>query len=243
MSKLLSLLKEQANKTLHNPRRIFSLVRPGAWAGLYLTATGKNNEWHASESGLRNRGYQAYQDYLQHQASKLKKISLDEYDQRYAQLLFTRLQQDDLSLHGKNALCLAARIGTEVKAFKRHGCFAVGIDLNPGKDNQHVHYGDFHALQFPDGCVDAVFTNSLDHVLHLDKIMSEVRRVLKNGGHFIVEMVNGTEQGVQPGFYESLSWENTEQLIVSICIFGFEVVKRQKMTDPWEGEHVCFRKI
>ena len=48
----------------------------------------------------------------------------------------------------RTVLCLAARIGTEVKAFLDLGCFAIGIDLNPGTDNRYVVHGDFHDLQF-----------------------------------------------------------------------------------------------
>ena len=36
----------------------------------------------------------------------------------------------------------------EVRAFLDHGAFAVGIDLNPGRDNRYVMVGDFHQLQF-----------------------------------------------------------------------------------------------
>src|SRR5258707_15564244 len=96
---------------------------------------------------------------------------------------------------GMSALCLAARIGTEVKAFQDVGCFSVGIDLNPGPDNKYVLRGDFHEIQFPSNSLDVVYTNSIDHAFDAVKMISEVKRVLKPTGVFIVEAPHGRDAG------------------------------------------------
>lgn len=78
-----------------------------------------------------------------------KFIELSRYDVDFRKILFDRLERLSLLRNGMTVLCLAARIGTEVKAFFDIGCFAVGIDLNPGENNRYVVYGDFHDIQFP----------------------------------------------------------------------------------------------
>lgn len=60
-----------------------------------------------------------------------EKIDIDNYDKTYRKHLRDRLQSH-INVKGTSVLCLAARVGTEVKAFLDLGCFAMGIDLNPG---------------------------------------------------------------------------------------------------------------
>jgi len=79
--------------------------------------------------------------------------------------------------------------------FIDHGVFAVRIDLNPGRDNRRMVVGDFHALQYADASVDVVYTNSLDHAFELERVLAEVRRVLKPEGTCLVEVGLGTEEG------------------------------------------------
>ena len=110
-------------------------------------------------------------------------------------------------------LCIAVRLGTEVRVFTELGAFAVGIDLNPGRDNPWVLTGDFHALRFADRSVDVVYVNSLDHVYELGRVLSEVRQVLKRGGFLLAEIGLGTEEGGSPGFYEELSWGRVDGLL------------------------------
>ena len=137
-------------------------------------------------------------------------------------------------------LCLAARIGTEVKAFLDLGCRAIGIDLNPGPENEYVVQGDFHNLQFPPNSMDVVYTNSLDHAFDIDRIAAEVLRVLKPEGVLIIEAVKGRDQGVNPGFFESFFWNNIEELIGLFERAGFTVTLRAPITYPWPGETICF---
>ena len=143
---------------------------------------------------------------------------------------------------GRTVLCLAARIGTEVKAFLDLRAFAVGIDLNPGADNRYVVHGDFHDLQFAPGSIDVVYTNSLDHAFDIDRIAKEVLKVLKPDGVFLVEAVQGRDKGTNPGFFESFFWKNIDELIRQIAAAGFAVAKRSPITRPWPGEQICFHR-
>ena len=137
-----------------------------------------------------------------------------------------------------SVLCLGARLGGEVRSFIESDCFAVGIDLNPGKDNKHVLYGDFHDLQFHSNSIDIVFTNSLDHALDIFKVLEEIKRVLKPEGHLITEIANGGKSGP----YEAINWENINEIIEIIEKFGFKLIKREKINEPDRGEHCVFKK-
>ena len=139
------------------------------------------------------RRYSTYKEYVDHQGSKLdKKYSIiAAHDKQYEQSVYSRYS----GFEGKKVLCLAARLGGEVRAFKKLGADAIGVDLNPGKDNKDVIYGDFHDIPFKDKHFDYVFTNSIDHVLYLDKFYSEIKRVLKPRGVFICELMKGGRGG------------------------------------------------
>jgi ubiquinone/menaquinone biosynthesis C-methylase UbiE len=124
-----------------------------------------------------------------------------------------------------------------VKAFLDVGCFATGIDLNPGKDNHYVLPGDFHHTQFASTSLDAVFTNSLDHAFDLETVLFEVRRLLKPRGIFVVELVDSASGG----YYESTSWSSPDEVVRLLLEDGFTVTFRATFADPWAGEHVCLR--
>lgn len=138
------------------------------------------------------RTYASYQDYLDHQAAKLDKIR-ERLEKKEAESLaeFRRRFEGCAPLReARSVLCLGARLGTEVQALHQLGHFAVGIDLNPGPDNPRVLPGDFHRLVFPDGSVDAVYTNALDHAFELSTVMTEIARVLRPGGLALLDLMN-----------------------------------------------------
>ncbi len=176
------------------------------------------------KDGLSIRKYEDYTEYVEHQKSKLSIITwLDKYDVDYREILLERLKTLDLTIKGKSVLCLAARMGTEVKAFLDMGAFAVGIDLNPGEDNMWVVKGDFHDIQYPNDSVDIVFINSIDHSLKPSKLISEIKRVIKDEGRFIMEI--GREGTT--GYYECLEWENIDQMIKLFKEEGFNLLSRK----------------
>jgi SAM-dependent methyltransferase len=170
------------------------------------------------QDGFAKRAYESYEAYLAHQASKLdadyeRRVEKDEAD--VGEFLRRFSSCGPLAAH-HSVLCLGARLGGEVRALRDLGHFAVGIDLNPGKDNPYVHYGDFHALAFRDGSVDAVYINALDHAFDFKRLFTEIHRVLKPGGLFIAHMLAGFEQGFLPGKFESSHWRHTDDLLRTI---------------------------
>jgi SAM-dependent methyltransferase len=145
-------------------------------------------------------------------------------------------------VRGASVLCLAARIGTEVKAFADVGAFAVGIDLNPGPTNRYVLPGDFHELQFADACLDLVYTNSLDHAYEAERVLAEVHRILKPGGRFLLEAQRGSQEGAEPEFYESFWWRTLDDLVRFIEKSGLICQARHPIVRPFPGESMTFMK-
>lgn len=193
--------------------------------------------------GVQRRQYETYEDYLNHQAEKLGKVgeNIVQSDREYEQLVVARYR-DLFDLRGKTVLCLGARLGGEVRAFKTLGALALGIDIEPGDKNLHVLHGDFHDLQFPDSCFDFAFTNVVDHVLHLDRFVSEVARVLKQEGQFLVELAQ-----VKPGNYEVLDTSDLQPILKPFYqCFSLEsqspVLNKTQYVN-WEGQLLQFRKV
>jgi len=176
-------------------------------------------------NGIKRRKYKNYEDYLNHQSEKLKKnydiIHLS--DQEYEEIVFNRYKKTDLIFKNKTLICLAARLGGEVRAFKRLGALAVGIDLNPGVNNKDVLVGDFHNIQFPNESFDYVFTNSIDHVYDLDKFLKEVYRILKYDGKFIIEL---GEVKIKDKSFEVIDTTNPSHLVTKFT--SFFVLKETK---------------
>lgn len=233
-------LKKEMSRTVQQPARIKRMFsRQGYWYLKEIVHPTTRADWVVKAgSSFRRRNYGSYSEYRRHQASKLRIRDVRDLDARIESALYNRLRGD---WSGEKVLCLGARLGGEVRAFTGRGAFAVGVDLNPGNGNRWVLSGDFHALQFADESVDAVYTNSLDHVLDLEKLLSEVKRVLQPAGVFLVDAVGGeVDRGSGFGYWASLSWQDTGELIAAIEAFGFEMSRRESIDSPWVGEHVEF---
>ncbi|MEU8022955.1 class I SAM-dependent methyltransferase [Micromonospora haikouensis] len=209
-----------------------------AWTGLsWLLLQRTARRALASDQPLTSRAYRSYESYVAHQRSKLSLLNLTEYDHAFRAALVERLKAQNW--RGKSVLCLAARIGTEVKAFHDVGAFAVGIDLNPGKENSWVLTGDFHHLVFPDRSVDSVYCNALDHALDLGKTVKEIRRVLKPGGTLITDAQQGAEK-VAFDAWAATSWRSVDDLANAIVGHGMRLVSRLDISEPWPGEQLTF---
>lgn len=201
--------------------------------------------WRGDEDALSRRVYPSYRDYLDHQRLKLDALratSLERHDRRFAAALLARLRASPIPLEGRSVLCLAARTGAEVRAFRETGASAIGIDLNPGPDNPWVIEGDFHDLRFGDGSFDVVYVNSLDHAYDLDRVLAEVARVLVDRGLLWAELGMGSEEGNPPGFYEALSWPSVDALVERIERAGFVDEGRRTFDAPWRGVRVLLRR-
>ncbi len=199
------------------------------------------------EDDLMRRRYESYRAYIEHQSAKLDDILVRLTETQQADLaeFQRRFRLCQALPEARSVLCLGARLGTEVKALHSLGYFAVGIDLNPGEHNLYVLPGDFHGIVFPDGSVDAVYTNALDHAFELKRVIAEVERLLRLNGLFIVDIITGFEEGFTPGKFESLHWPTVATLINKIVETGAFTVEEQRdlgfiRRDQWH--QVVFRK-
>lgn len=201
----------------------------------------KDYRWGKSDAKIERKIYKDYNEYISHQGAKLNNMDLTDYDEKYYKILNERLKslaEKNIVKQGAVVLCLAARIGTEVRSFINYGCFAVGIDLNPGKENKYVLHGDFHNIQFPDNSADIIFSNSVDHALDLSRLAFEIKRVLKPGGHTILEIGKGTDEEGKFGYYEASIWQKIDDCLDSFIKSGFILIERHDFGWPWPGEQV-----
>lgn len=236
-------VREELAKTRRDPKRILRLRRREYRRLLSKAFTGNPGAWRtALEPGLQSRRYESYEDYLRHQQSKPGQIRMTGHDDELCAALAARLRDDGVPA-GSSVLCLGARFGGEVRGFGSVGCFAVGIDLRTAPESKHVLYGDFQDLQFPDACVDFVYTNSLDHAYDISAVLTEISRVLKASGQLIVDAVRGAEEGHPPGMWECFYWSTTEDLVELLRAHGFGLVHRFAFAAPWEGEHLLFETL
>jgi len=232
-------VEDELARTVHEPRRALNLFKPSRLRSLIHSFRGGAGGW-LRDGAFRRRQYGSYDGYLNHQSSKPLSSDLRTHDAMLRATVSERLKRDGLISPGMRTLCLGARLGGEVRAFLDSGCFAVGIDVNPRGANRYVLQGDFHELQFPRGCVDVVYTNSLDHAFDIDGLLLEVRRVLRPGGFLIVDAVKGLSEGHPPGFYEAFYWGTIDDLVALITSDSFVLQVRDEINDPWPGEHLVF---
>lgn len=245
MANLITVAYDEIAKTFSHPRRLRHVFDVGRWRNVLASAWRKRrigNTWSDTDEGepFRKRVYASYEDYLAHQKDKPGNLDLKDYDKLLRIGLRERLEKMDVDWSSKNVLCLAARLGSEVQSFLDVGAFAVGLDLSPGAVNKYVLYGDFHDLQFPDNSVDVVYTNSLDHVLEMERVLAEVRRVLRPDGRFIVEPVKGSDEGSTPQYWEAFSWRRIDDLVSQIEGCSFTLVQKVACLVPHDSVQLCF---
>lgn len=192
-------------KLFKRVRDILKLRRQSGLASKPFFAAGGSDQ-------ILKRSYTDYKEYLIHQSEKLNKKydQIRDYDQDYEKIIKERYS-GMYAFQGKSVLCLAARLGGEVRGFKFLGALAIGIDIEPGPGNEHVLHGDFHNLSFPDGAFDFVFTNAVDHVFDLEQFLKEAGRVIKPEGIFLAELSQE-----KAGEYESIDTENLEPVLQAI---------------------------
>ena len=166
------------------------------------------------------RNYKEYSDYIEFQSEKTKNpekrqkwlneewnLKLDGFKMEFSKF-GNALGKDT------KALCIGARTGQEVVALKEIGVEdAIGIDIVPHPP--HVIEGDMHNLDFEDETFDFIYTNVIDHSVDPEKMMAEMERVLKVGGHIFLQCQFGinqdkyTETIIESPIYDILTLTNT----------------------------------
>lgn len=111
-------------------------------------------------------------------------------------------------------LCVGARFGEEVFVLPEMGYLAVGIDLNPMMDNEFVLSGDEYSIEFSDGVFDKVFCYIFNHILDIEKALSEIARILRRPGALIVHI-----HRVEPQEFDVRSWDSPENFAAIIGSF------------------------
>ena len=186
---------------------------------------------------LHYRKYASTEDYARDQGSKVRD-NLEglkaKSDRKYDEFLIRfRDYVEYLSNPptGYSILCLGARLGEEVLAFRRLGfLLSVGIDLNP-IDSKVVAKGNWNDLPYIAGTFQAVYTNSVDHASSIARFSSEVSRVLLPDGVLIIELLKkhsrsdkSIEARFNDGFhYESMLWNREQDVLDGLQ--GFTVIK------------------
>ena len=259
MLNILVFLKNESIKTLKNPGRLLNLKSKNARELALGRLKGVRDQFEDAaqyDKQIRRRQYASYEAYKLHQASKLKILTsgdrfghdgtdLIAYDVSFRSVLRKRLGSLDIVLSGKSCVCLAARLGTEVKAFADHGAFAVGIDLNPGPNNEYVLPGDFHNLIFPDNSVDVIYCNSVDHAFDLGRLAAEIYRVIKPNGCVLLEIPLGSAESsrANTGKWEALEWDRSEDVIQCFAGDRFNVEELKEFIEPWPGKTFALKRL
>ncbi len=163
---------------------------------------------------ITKREYSSYNAYLEHQKEKTadekrRERLLKAFDRRknYFAARFQALPYKiKKNLRDVKVICLGARMGEEVAAFRNFGAEAIGVDLVPNEP--YVIECDFHNLLFEDASHNLVYTNCLDHSYDLKKIFDEVYRVLERNGSFVIDLDLG-----HMGQYESMQIDKVASLL------------------------------
>jgi ubiquinone/menaquinone biosynthesis C-methylase UbiE len=90
-------------------------------------------------------------------------------------------------LQPAKVLDVGAGKGELMEELKASGIEALGVDAAPA--SQQVEKGDVRALRWPDGSFDAVTcVETIEHLVPEDcpKLLAELKRVVKPGGHLVL---------------------------------------------------------
>ena len=135
----------QREKAFEARARLERFRQPGRWA-------------HDQE--FTRRHYASYDAYLSHQAAKLDGIvdRLRRTEEEEFAVFLARFESCEPLRRDRCCARSAARHRGQSPA---PTWSLRGIDLEPGPDNHYVLPGDFHHIVFPDGSIDAIYTNAL----------------------------------------------------------------------------------
>lgn len=199
--------------------------------------------------------YKNYDNYESYKLNQVEKPRLKEsyirrksgrkrrdFAKRFTQ--FGTFLKDDCRI-----LCLGARFGEEVQAFRELGYHAFGIDLFADESDLVVR-GDWNAMPFDDSSYDVVYTNSVDHSFSLDAEIKEICRVLSLSGIVIIDLAiqhchaAGDERikakFANPDRYEAMLWNNDNDVIAPFEKAGF--TNRMAWVQPHQWHTVLLER-
>jgi len=190
----------------------------------------------------RRRGF-SYEKYVEKQGNKIHNpekreqlLRRTEHRQRTFQRVFTRIKDH---LRSGRVLCLGARTGCEIIGARRAGFKdSQGIDLHPVGDL--TIQGDWHDIPFENSSFENVFTNSIDHCYDLQKMIHEIRRVLKPKGRVCLllsrkQMLHNKKdkEKYMRGSQNFLFWEDALDLASVFQEQGFQLVFHERLRTNW----------
>ena len=133
------------------------------------------------------------------------------------------------SISGGNILDVATQkgdfINTMMKTLKDYECF-VGVDIsfkeldsiNEEFENKPVEFIEMDAaiLNFPDKSFDTVsISHSLHHLMEIEKVLLEMKRVLKPNGYFIIQELfcDGEQSTAQQNDIHQHHWSKNRYFV------------------------------
>jgi SAM-dependent methyltransferase len=203
------------------------------------------NSIYNKKNGITYRKYKfnEYNSYLKHQSFKFflnKQHLLNGFNEAVSYFFknFTKIKLKKNSY----ILCLGARTGAEVKAFRKLGFFSIGIDLAFPKNSPFVLYGDFHHLDFPEKSFDLIYSNTLDHVYSHEKFVKEILRVLKKDGKILFDIQKGINENnrIVMGQFETCGWDHSNEIIQKLLKFKIKLIYKKNLNP--EYIQVMFKK-
>ncbi len=142
-----------------------------------------------------------------------------------------------------NIICLGARTGCEVIGAREAGFKnSIGVDLCPIGDT--VIEADWDTLPFDDSSFSNAFTNSIDHVADLNKLIKEIKRVLKPEGVFFMMIVtrsgkkggpNTFENWLEMGGNEAMYWDDPFDVAEAFMKQGFILENQISPKGKWNS--------
>ena len=112
---------------------------------------------------------------------------------------------------GERALDVACGPGIVTAALEQAGLLAVGVDLTlamlreAGLKGGRLVQGDTHRLPFRESAFDGVVCrNSLHHVADPSAAIREMTRVLRPGGHLVVEDMRAPDDDAKRAYHETI---------------------------------------
>ena len=228
-------------------KKIIKILKYQYFYKFYQKKIAANSNFNKID-GITYRKYKfnEYNSYLKHQSFKFffyKEVLLSIFNKNVSSFLnnFKKIKIEKNSY----ILCLGARTGAEVKAFRKLGFFSIGIDLAYPKNSPYVIYGDFHNLDFPEKSFDLIYSNTLDHVYNHEKFVKEILRVLKKNGKILFDIQKGINENnennkIAIGQFETCGWDHSDEIIQKILNFKIKLIHKRNLNHNYI--QVMFKK-